>query len=872
MTISKSEFLEIVRKSRVLSDQQLQFWSGNSETDGMRIANQMVRDKVLTPWQAKYLLTGRHQLEIGPYRLLERTQRDELGDRFSAIHLQLGRNVDLQMLSAALSKDQTLYQAFIERVGQTSRLDHPNLSHVYDVDKVSGRYYLVTEHVSGARFADLSGSILNLASVAEWLSQAISGLRAIHANGLVHGDLRLEDLMLDSEHGVKIQNLAVTDLRNPLETKSGTPRSALDDWKSLGKIFQGLSKQLAGTHSSAQQTAWEALLQSLSNWPDGEPIDQIEQQITSLRTKLKAEVVTQDLGLGLHQIHNPSLEEELEIEYVTKTPSVRNRARSASNTESKSGLTPSKASSGSELCESDEDSNLDDGWFARLAVNNPVGLLSSAFVIGLMLAGTLTYLSLGPDPERSLAEADVNFKHEMPKQKTLIQTSLKQDSPEAKAASLSSMDQINPEAFISQLEQAEQVPSNSKPPAADHATQSAALPSAAATVPAVAKDGLVSATPVETQTVRPAVVDQPIVTPSIQPLAPEPAQAQPAATEPPPELALAGEQLQKKMENPFGQMAKQVSLPATSDTVEVKLGEVFIDDRFLMGAEVVVNPAISTHKIHFEAERDGSSNQRWLINISRTPRDKQSAIAVIRRESQEVFFQWLPEAKNNRRSGWLKNCLLKLFTPEQSILLPLRTSVEIAPLVLSAENLSAEAAFELDYLPRPDCLLVEVLPVEIEDTRLQPSVIDLKGIPGRVLLKREDDKATVWVNLSLDLKAKSVLSVDLVATDGVRLQPLKNLQELQAIASQWKQQELLLTQQVGVAEATPAPRGQGEEKDRFIAELNRQKKSAVSNATKFQQYVDLAPKMMGQPYGIRIVARYDGVDVELARTLAVSQQ
>jgi serine/threonine protein kinase len=402
------------------------------------------------------------------------------------------------MLSAALSKDQTLYQAFIERVGQTSRLDHPNLSHVYDVDIVSGRYYLVTEHVGGARFADLSGSMLNLASLAQWLSQAIAGLRAMHANGLVHGDLRLEDLILDSEQRVKIQNLAVTDLRDPLETKSSAPRSALDDWKSLGRIFQSLNKQVADTHSSIQQSEWATLLESLSNWRDGEQIDQIEQRLTSFRAKLEAEASTQDLRVELHQIRNPSLEEELEMEYASTTPSVRNRAQSASKIESKIGLPASQLSSASEPGESDEDSNLDDGWFARLAVNNPVGLLSSSFVIGLMLAGTLTYLSLGTT-ERSPANADVSLQHEMPKQKTLIRTSLKQDSPDAKAAGLSNLDQINPEAFISQLEQAE-VPSNPNPPAADHATQSPALQSAAAMVPAIAKDGLVSATPVGTQT------------------------------------------------------------------------------------------------------------------------------------------------------------------------------------------------------------------------------------------------------------------------------------------------------------------------------------------------------------------------------------
>jgi hypothetical protein len=210
---------------------------------------------------------------------------------------------------------------------------------------------------------------------------------------------------------------------------------------------------------------------------------------------------------------------------------------------------------------------------------------------------------------------------------------------------------------------------------------------------------------------------------------------------------------------------------------------------------------------------------------------------------------------------------LNLFVPDQSVLLALRAPVEIAPLVLKPDELTAETNFELDYLPKSESLLVEVLPVTIAETRLSPSVIDLAGgIPGRVLLKREDDNALVWVNLALELKAKARLRADLVVFEGNQARSLKDLKELKTVANRWKNQELALMHQVQAAEATQAPYGKAEEKKNFISALNQQKNFAVDSATKYLQYVELAPKMMEQPYGIRVVARFEGFELELARS------
>ena len=113
------------------------------------MARELVDRQLLKPWQAKYLLGGRHRLKIGSYVLLNRLERDRLGDRFEALHKQLDRKVDLQIFPAEFSQEDRHFQGFLTQAAESAKLDHPHLTHVFDIDREGGRYFLVVEHVDG---------------------------------------------------------------------------------------------------------------------------------------------------------------------------------------------------------------------------------------------------------------------------------------------------------------------------------------------------------------------------------------------------------------------------------------------------------------------------------------------------------------------------------------------------------------------------------------------------------------------------------------------------------------------------------------------------------------------------------------------------
>ena len=120
-TINKDDFLAALRKSNVLSPEVLQAWLDKNPTnDGQQTALHLSKAGLITRWQAKYLMSGRHLLKIGNYVLLERISQDELGDLFIANHESLDRKVLIQFLPTELNADKAKVDCFLQRVGIAS--------------------------------------------------------------------------------------------------------------------------------------------------------------------------------------------------------------------------------------------------------------------------------------------------------------------------------------------------------------------------------------------------------------------------------------------------------------------------------------------------------------------------------------------------------------------------------------------------------------------------------------------------------------------------------------------------------------------------------------------------------------------------------
>ena len=222
---SAKAFLDALQKSTLLNEGDVAKLreSRSEESDPKLIARDLVREGVLTKWQAGQLLHGFFQLTVGKYKLLDQIGSGEMGRVYLAEHSQLARKASLKILSRKHTANPEVLKRFLEDGRQASRLDHRNLTHVFDVNSEDERYYLVTEYVEGKDLRSLveAGGATAPVQAIDIIRQAAEGLEHAHTQGVVHGDLKPSNLIIDSQGIVKILDLGLARLSSSAASGPG---------------------------------------------------------------------------------------------------------------------------------------------------------------------------------------------------------------------------------------------------------------------------------------------------------------------------------------------------------------------------------------------------------------------------------------------------------------------------------------------------------------------------------------------------------------------------------------------------------------------------------------------------------------------------
>jgi eukaryotic-like serine/threonine-protein kinase len=125
--------------------------------------------------------------------------------------VELDRPVALKRLAENLARDQDLRRRFLREARLAARLAHPNVVRVFDVGEDDGRPFIAMEYVEGQTLAELVGrrGKLPAAEVATLGMQMCAGLAASHAAGLVHRDVKPQNLLLGTDGVLKLGDFGI---------------------------------------------------------------------------------------------------------------------------------------------------------------------------------------------------------------------------------------------------------------------------------------------------------------------------------------------------------------------------------------------------------------------------------------------------------------------------------------------------------------------------------------------------------------------------------------------------------------------------------------------------------------------------------------
>jgi len=121
-----------------------------------------------------------------------------MGQVYKARHLRLERTVALKVIRPVRLSHPGTIERFQREARAAARLSHPNLVTVYDADEVNGTHFFAMEYVEGADLATLvkQHGLLPVATACDYIRQAALGLQHAHEQGLIHRDIKPQNLMV----------------------------------------------------------------------------------------------------------------------------------------------------------------------------------------------------------------------------------------------------------------------------------------------------------------------------------------------------------------------------------------------------------------------------------------------------------------------------------------------------------------------------------------------------------------------------------------------------------------------------------------------------------------------------------------------------
>jgi serine/threonine protein kinase len=152
---------------------------------------------------------------IGKYDIINEVGQGSSGRVFLSHDPYYGRDVAIKLYNIEHEdehKARVTRKMFFNEAQMMGRLQHPNILPIYDAGDENGSYYVVTEHVHGARTLAAyckPDNLLRVDDVVEIVFKAAKALHYAHSRGVIHRDIKPSNIMLTLDNDVRIIDFGI---------------------------------------------------------------------------------------------------------------------------------------------------------------------------------------------------------------------------------------------------------------------------------------------------------------------------------------------------------------------------------------------------------------------------------------------------------------------------------------------------------------------------------------------------------------------------------------------------------------------------------------------------------------------------------------
>lgn len=215
---SIDELLKLIRKSGMVDEPRLEAYlerlrlSGPIPVDVRKLAGAMVRDGVLTYFQAEQFMLGKWRgFTIGKYKLLERIGFGGMGQVFLCEHMYMRRRVAIKVLPPAKAEEPAALGRFYREARAAAALDHPNIVRTHDIDQDGNLHFLVMEYVDGSSLLEIikKKGPMAIDRACHYVAQTLQGLDHAFRVGVIHRDIKPGNVLVDRTGSAKILDMGL---------------------------------------------------------------------------------------------------------------------------------------------------------------------------------------------------------------------------------------------------------------------------------------------------------------------------------------------------------------------------------------------------------------------------------------------------------------------------------------------------------------------------------------------------------------------------------------------------------------------------------------------------------------------------------------
>jgi serine/threonine protein kinase len=159
---------------------------------------------------------------ISHYKIIEKLGEGGMGVVYKAQDTKLDRFVALKFLPPHVAGSADDKARFLQEAKAVASLAHPNICTIHSVEEEGGKAFIVMEFVDGKTLKDMDQNI-PLKQAVEIGTQVADGLAAAHEKGIIHRDIKPDNIMIRKDGRVQIMDFGLAKLRGVSRlTKEGT--------------------------------------------------------------------------------------------------------------------------------------------------------------------------------------------------------------------------------------------------------------------------------------------------------------------------------------------------------------------------------------------------------------------------------------------------------------------------------------------------------------------------------------------------------------------------------------------------------------------------------------------------------------------------